>query len=216
MTLSLAQCLAAYADELRSSGSPYAIEYDRLVGRLRVGKVGSGAPEQGEAMPPFLLPDAQGRMVALAQLLRWGPVVVSFNRGHWCPFCEIELTAFGEAHEAFAALNATIVSIMPDRQFYTREFAATLKRPPIILTDMDNGYALSLGLAMSVGESVRRLLVADGLRLDEYQGNEAWLLPIPATFVVSREGSVLARFVDPDFRERMEVSAVLEALQKGE
>src|SRR5207249_4147636 len=105
-------------------------------------------------MPPFVLTDQNGAMVALADLLAEGPLVVSFNRGHWCPFCRIELAAFDAAHAELSRLGARVVSIMPDRQPYTRWMAGTLTHPMPILTDMDNAYALSLGLAMWVGAAV--------------------------------------------------------------
>ncbi|MET0481992.1 MAG: peroxiredoxin-like family protein [Aestuariivirgaceae bacterium] len=209
----LAECLAAYADELRTSGSPFAGEYDRLIDRLKAGSLGALAPAVGEAMPGFLLPDQDGHIVSLDGLLAAGPLVISFNRGHWCPFCRIELDALDAAHEDLARLGARVVSIMPDRQPYTRELARRFVHPLTILTDMDNDYALSLGLAMWVGAEVRALLVEDGTMLPHYQGSDAWVLPLPATFVLRQDGRVAARYVNPDFRERMEIADVIAALQ---
>src|SRR5271169_5615286 len=103
--------LAAYADVMRDLQSPFADEYDRIVARLRSGEAGAGAPHPGEDMPPFLLPSADGRMVSLDELRAGGPVVVSFNRGHWCPFCKIELGALAAAEREFAELDAKVVSI---------------------------------------------------------------------------------------------------------
>jgi peroxiredoxin len=211
---SLSESLAAYADELRSSGSPFAGEYDSLVARLRAGNLGELSPQVGDVMPPFMLPDQNGRIVTLPECLARGPVVISFNRGHWCPFCRIELAALDEAHEALAGLGARVVSIMPDRQPYTKQVAATLRHAVTILSDMDNDYALSLGLAMWLGKSVRDLMIEDGLNLPAYHGSNAWVLPLPATFVVGPNGRVAARYVNPDFRERMEVADVLEALRR--
>ena len=211
---SLSESLAAYADELRSSGSPFAGEYDSLIARLQAGNLGELAPNVGEVMPPFMLPDQNGRIVTLAECLARGPVVISFNRGHWCPFCRIELSALDDAHEELAGLGARVVSIMPDRQPYTRQVAASLRHAVTILSDMDNDYALSLGLAMWVGKSVRDLMIEDALNLSEYHGSDAWVLPLPATFVVAANGRVAARYVNPDFRERMEVGDVLAALRR--
>ena len=78
---------------------------------------------------------------------------------------------------------------------------------------MDNGYALSLNLAIWVGQEMEEILAAADLHLPAYQGNEAWLLPIPATFVVDNDGRVAARFVDPDYRNRMAVGELLAALK---
>jgi peroxiredoxin len=210
---SLAECLAAHADELRSSGSPYAEQYDNLVARLRAGAIGSRAPGIGDIMPDFMLPDQSGRIVTLTGLLGDGPVVVSLNRGHWCPFCRMELDALDRSHEELAALDARVVSIMPDRQPFTRDLARRFGHPLTILTDMDNDYALSLGLALWIGRDLKAMMAADDLPLDAYHGNDAWVLPLPATFVVARNGRVAARYIDPDFRRRMAVEAILTALR---
>ncbi|MEJ0092064.1 MAG: peroxiredoxin-like family protein [Methylocella sp.] len=209
----LAERLSRYAAAMRESGSPFASEYDRLVARLRAGEAGAVTPEAGDIMPPFLFPDSTGRMTSLSALLAHGPVILSFNRGHWCPFCKIELRALAEAGPQFAKFGAQVVSIMPERQSSTASIAAELLNRLTVLSDIDNGYAMSLGLVMSVGDVVRQLMAERGWSLDIFQGNDAWLLPLPATFVVGREGRILARFVDPDFRTRMAISDILTALQ---
>lgn len=209
----LGERLAAYAEALREAQSPFVVEYDRLVERVRQGMVGAGAPGPGEPMPPFLLPDAGGRMVGLEELLADGPLVVSFNRGHWCPFCKIELSALAGVRREFAELGARTISIMPDRQAFTAPLQASLDNRILVLTDMDNEYALSLGLVMWVGDAIRDLMIGWGPRLDAFQGNDAWFVPLPATFVVGRDGRVRARYVDADFRTRMEIADIMQALR---
>lgn len=210
---SLAVRLEAYADMLRAQQSPFADAYQRLVQRLREGEAGAGAPEVGEAMPPFLLPDRAGRMVGLDQLLAAGPLVLSFNRGPWCPFCRIELAALGDAAPGLAAFGARVVSIMPARASFTAAMSAELGERIILLTDLDNDYALSLGIAMWVGDEVRELMRERELALDLINGNESWFLPLPATFVVGRDGRIRARFIDPDFRDRMPIEEIVAALE---
>ena len=93
--------------------------------------------------------------------------------------------------------------------------ASPLLRSFIILSDIDNAYALSLGLALWLGERVVTLMQGRGYRLSEYQGNDGWFVPLPATFVVGTSGRVLARHVDPEFRQRMDVDEMLAALRGG-
>jgi len=81
-----------------------------------------------------------------------------------------------------------------------------------VLTDLDNGYALSLNLAIWLGTEIQGLLTQD---LSDFHGNDGWVLPIPATFVVGQDGLVKARFVDPDFRKRMEIDDLLAALRSA-
>jgi len=167
-------------------------------------------------MPPFAMPDEQGHLVRLDVLLAEGPLAMTFHRGHWCPYCRINTRAFAEAQERIASNGANLAAIIPDRQ----RFAALLKaegeaRYPV-LTDIDNGYALSLNLAIWVGDEMQKILESGGRQLPDYQGNNAWVLPIPATFVIARDGTITARFIDPDFRKRVAIKDLLKALQDAQ
>ena len=82
-----------------------------------------------------------------------------------------------------------------------------------ILSDMDNGYAMSLNLAIWVGSEMEEYMTQIGRTLPQYQGNDSWMLPIPATFVVGRDGRIKARFVDPDYRKRMAIDELIAALK---
>jgi len=215
MEAPLAAKLAAYSDALRERNSPFVDAYDGIVARLRSGEAGAAAPKVGEPMPPFMLPDGDGRMVGLDELVGEGPLVLSFNRGHWCPFCKIELRSLAGAAQELAKLDANVVSIMPDRQSFIGPLAGELRGKVSFLSDIDNAYAVSLGLAMWVGEPARALMSGNGWQLDAFQGNDAWLVPLPATFVVGSDGVIVARFVDADFRERMEIADILMALRSA-
>ena len=130
-------------------------------------------------MPPFLLPDEAGRLVSLDDLLSSGPLAITFHRGHWCPYCRISVKALVEAHEQIARDGGQIVAVMPDLQEFAAEFKAEARAPFPVLTDVDNGYALSLNLAIWVGEEMARALSSIGRSLPKYQGNDPWTLPIP-------------------------------------
>jgi peroxiredoxin len=82
-----------------------------------------------------------------------------------------------------------------------------------ILTDMDNGYAMSLNLAIWVGAEMKEYMTSIGRNLPDYQGNDSWILPIPATFVVGQDGRIRACFADPDYRQRMTIEDLIAALQ---
>jgi peroxiredoxin len=101
---------------------------------------------------------------------------------------------------------------MPERQEFAEKFQAEANAPFPVLTDLDNGYAMSLNLAIWLGPDFIQLISSSGRDLTKFQGNDAWMVPIPATFVVGRDGNVVARFIDPDFRKRMELDDLLAAL----
>lgn len=205
--------LVAYSDKLRELNFPFAEAYDELVARLYAGEVGREAPAVGETMPPFLLPARSGALVSLGDLTSAGPVVLSFNRGHWCPFCRIELRTISDHHLELERAGAQAVSIIPDRQEFTRDVRELTRDSILILTDIDSGYALSLGLVMWVGENLKAMMKGRGYHLDAYHGNDGWFLPVPATYVVGQDSQIRARFVDPDFRKRMEINEILVALK---
>lgn len=205
--------LESYAAKLRELNFPFAEAYDDLVTRLLSGAVGKEAPVVGDRMPDFILPERTGHLLSLDDVVAKGPAVISFNRGHWCPFCKIELRSLAEQHEAFAAHGASVVSILPDRQQYVCDLRAWTSDKLVILSDIDNGYALSLGLVLWLGDRVKTLMKGHGVHLEMVQGNDGWFVPLPATFVVAPDKRVVARFVDPDFRNRMDTSEILSALR---
>ncbi|WP_025034788.1 peroxiredoxin-like family protein [Bradyrhizobium sp. DOA9] len=204
--------LRAYANAGREIFPAYGDAVDRLVARLAENGGGESAPRPGEVMPPFMLPDENGHLVTLPSLIERGPVAVMFFRGHWCPYCRLNMRAVIQAQDDINAMGAQIVAIMPETQEFTETFKADSGAPFPILTDLDNGYALSLNLAIWLGAEIQQLLSYQDMA--KFHGNEGWMLPIPAVFVVGRDGIVKARFVDPDFRKRMEIDDLIEALER--
>jgi peroxiredoxin len=213
MDASLADRLQAFAEAVRDLGEVFQSSVDQLVARLREHEVGEHAPKPGDPMPNFILPNEKGRLVSLEDMLKEGPVAVVFHRGHWCPYCRINTKALAEAQEHVAAVGGQIAAIMPDRQRYTHELQESSGATFPILTDFENGYAMSLNLAFWVGEEMQRMMCEAGWDVAPSQGSDTWLLPIPATFVVGADGLVKARFVDPDYRKRMAIEDLVAALR---
>ncbi len=204
--------LAGYAKAANEIFPAYGTAVDQLVQRLNDGGSGAHAPQVGDLMPDFLLPDDHGRLVALDTLLAKGPTAVMFPRGHWCPYCRMNVGALVRARLEIAATGGQVVIITPESQQYAKLFKLQTAAPFPVLTDIDNGYALSLNLAIWLGPDLRDLLSQRGRVLPDYHGNDAWMLPIPATFVVANSGRIKARFVDPDFRRRMDIDQLIAAL----
>ena len=164
---SLQERLDAYSRAVKEHLPVYAEAVDRLVERLSIAGAGSAAPRLGEPMPPFVLPDEQGRLVSMDELLRHGPLAITFHRGHWCPWCRISGRTLARAHTRMA--GAGMVAVMPDREQFAAQFKAGAQSPFAVLTDPDNGYALSLNLAIWVGPDLVQLLSSLGRSLPDYQ-----------------------------------------------
>ncbi len=154
----LTERLAAYADASRAAYPDYADAVDRLVRRLNEGGSWHDAPNIGDAMPEFVLPDEQRRLVSLRDLLEKGPVAVMFHRGHWCPYCRINARAVAQSGDAIAAVGGSVVIVMPERQVYAERLRTESRAGFPVLTDMDNGYAMSLNLAVWLGPDIATLL----------------------------------------------------------
>ncbi len=215
MDASLAERLQSFADAVRKLGPHFQEAVDKLVARLRQHDVGDSAPKPGEPMPSFILPDETGRLVRLEDMLEKGPLAITFHRGYWCPYCRINTHALAEAQEEIRGEGGQIAAIMPDQQHFTAELKSESDALFPILTDIDNGYAMSLNLAFWVGAEMQALMTGAGWDVSLSQGSNTWLLPIPATFVVGTDGEVKARFVDPDYRKRPAVEDLIAALKRA-
>jgi len=210
---SLNSKLLAYRKESAIRRPAFAKAYDELVGRLDVIDRGQVGPQLGDLMPGFNLPDATGRFVSLSSLLQSGPVVISINRGHWCPYCKLELQSLAAIHNEIERLGARVISIMPDSARFTGNYIAQNNLPFPVLSDIDLGYSLSLGLIFWVGAEIQKLYEEAGVELEKYQGNRGYFLPMVAKFIVGRNGLVKAREVNIEFRVRMEPKAIIATLE---
>ncbi len=204
--------LKLYLDESRKLLPDLESTYDDLVARIQANGADTLVPAVGDYLPDFLMTDSEGRLVDLASLLRKGPVVISFNRGPWCDYCGLELHALARAYPDIVAAGGDVVSIVPETGKYAQVLKDTRGLPFRVLTDLDLAYGLSLGLVFWVGDKIKDTYRQFGIDLERFQGNGGWLLPIPATLVVGQDGRVKARFVDPDFRHRLGIENILEAL----
>jgi peroxiredoxin len=212
----LDQRLKLYLGESRQLLPEMEATYDQLVARISNNiQTSNQVPAVGEVLPEFCLTDSEGKLVELAGLLDKGPLVISFNRGPWCDYCGLELHSLARAYPDIVAAGGEVVSIVPETAKYARNLQATRGVPFRVLTDMDLGYALSLGLAFWVGPKIMDMYRGFGIDLAQFQGNGGWFLPIPATLVVGRDGRVKARFVDPDFRHRMRTEDIVEAVRQA-
>lgn len=186
--------------------------YDALITRLKASGSTDAAPRTGDVLDDFALPDVDGRLRRLSDLLAEGPVVLSFNRGSWCPYCETEIGAWSEHQAALNAAGARLVIVTPEAGGRMKALAAIAGPAAIVLCDLNLGLALRTGLAFPVGSTVLNEFRADGLDLAEVNGTPNGFLPVPATFLLDQDRVVRFAFVDPDFTHRAEPAAVLEAL----
>jgi peroxiredoxin len=179
---------------------------------LRAAGVGDSALKAGDACPEFALASAEGRIISSAQLLAKGPLVLSFYRGKWCPYCVTELEALREAAPDIAAAGASLVAVTAEdcggalaaKRAHRMEFE--------ILCDLENGLGLLFGLTYMVPPDFRDKYREVDIDFPLIYGNDSWFLPVPASYVIRPDGVIAHAYVNPDFRERLDPSVILDVL----
>ncbi|KAF2689781.1 redoxin domain-containing protein [Lentithecium fluviatile CBS 122367] len=164
----------------------------------------------GAQFPPFTLPSATGAQVTLTSLLAKGPVLITFYRGNWCPYCNVALRALQQRLPEIRAKGVELVAIspeLPDSSLSTKEkneleFA--------VLSDAGNKLARELGIVWKQPDAMGPLLKQFGTDLEKQNGDDSLEVPIPATFLVDKEGMVRNVYFEPDYRKRVEPEVALE------
>jgi peroxiredoxin len=167
----------------------------------------------GDAAPDFTLSASDGANVKLSELLNSGPVVLTWYRGGWCPYCNLQLQAYQQRLPELKALGAQLVAVSPETpdNSLTTIQKCGLEFP--VLCDQFSRTAARYGLAYRLPEVLARKY-AGRIDLVKYNGDESMMLPLAATFVIGRDGRVAYAFVDPDYRRRAEPADLIDALKK--
>jgi len=182
--------------------------YERAAAALEASGISSRALGVGDAAPDFELPDPSGRLVRLRELLADGPVIVSFYRGQWCPFCNLELRGLQRALGEVVAAGATLVAISPNKPDVTADTVAELDLEYPVLSDHDNQVARMFNLVYEMTQENIDSYREIGRDIGTLNGTGKWELPVPATYVIDSGGTIRYAFVDLNHRRRAEPSEV--------
>jgi len=180
--------------------------------KLVKSQIATKALTVGAQAPDFTLPNAQGKSIELQKLLANGPVVISFYRGVWCPFCNLELKALQKALPEIKALGATLVAISPQTPDNSLSTVEKNELEFEVLSDVGNLVARKFGLVFQLTEEVLAYQKKFDVDVANYNGDQSYELPIPATYVV-KDGKIAYAFIDPDFTKRLEPAEILTALK---
>jgi arsenic resistance protein ArsH len=169
----------------------------------------------GQASPLFKLPNQIGEVVTLSELIDKGPVVVTFYRGSWCPYCNLQLRALELVLPEIKALGAQLVAISPQAPDNSLSDEDISKMSFTVLSDQDSIIANKFGIAWNIPDILKEHMKVDReLDLGVINNDEGNALPIPATFIISRKGEIMWRFIDVDYRNRSEPSDIIKALKE--
>ncbi|KDC55140.1 peroxiredoxin-like family protein [Pseudoalteromonas sp. S3431] len=167
----------------------------------------------GQKVENFSLANHNGENVELADLLKKGPVIISFYRGGWCPYCNLELKALNDYLPQFKTQSAQLVAISPQLPDETLSTAQKNNLEFDVLCDVSNKVAEQFGLLFTLDERIQALYTQFGIDFEHYYGDKSFKLPLPATYVINQEGVITYAFLSEDYTLRAEPIDVMAALE---
>lgn len=187
---------------------------DDIIIEAKAFQQGDKAIKIGEKAPNFELPNALGAPISLSNLLIEGPLVITFYRGSWCPYCNLQLRALQGKLPEIQKLGATLVAISPEVPDASMTKNEISKMEFVVLSDQDANVASQYGVAWEVPEFLLEHMRIDrNLDLKKINNGNSSILPIPATFVLGIDGIIRWSYVNVDYRTRSEPEEIIEALK---
>jgi peroxiredoxin len=187
----------------------------RATAELIASGAATRALKAGDRAPRFTLNDPNGKPVSSAALLAHGPLVASFYRGVWCPYCNMELQALQAALPEFKTLGASLVAISPQTSVNSRKSVRQNALDFPILSDTHNDVAAAFGLRFDLPDYLVDLYKSLKNDLPSFNGDASWTLPMPARYVIAPDGMILYAEVNPDYTRRPEPEDMLPALRRA-
>lgn len=217
--MSLQQKLDAFKADFVAGKPPYNAppEIHPIMARATAELIASGLAQQAlkaaDKAPAFVLKDPEGKLVSSAELLADGPLVLSFYRGVWCPYCNMELQALQEAVPSFADFGARVVAISPQNAVNSRKAVRTNALSFPILSDTHNDVAAAFGVRFALPDYLVALYKMLKNDLPAFNGDDSWTLPMPSRYVIGQDGTILYAEINPDYTHRPDPSELLPALK---
>ncbi|WP_010180333.1 peroxiredoxin-like family protein [Aquimarina agarilytica] len=171
------------------------------------------ATKKGDLLTDATLVAIDGKEVNVHSFLKDGPLVVSFYRGGWCPYCNVELKELQDALPQIKELGANLVAITPETPDNSLTTSEKNNISFSVLSDIDNKYAKQLGLVFQMPEDLREVYHQFNIDVPKHNQNKDYELPLPATYVVNIKGEIVLSFLPEDYTERLDPVAIIDALK---
>lgn len=219
--MSLQDKLDAFKADFEAGKPPYSVPRSVIdtMHRATAELTASGAAERalkaGDQAPEFILKDPEGQTVSSAELLRQGPLVLTFYRGVWCPYCNLELQALQAAWPDIRAAGANVVAISPQAAANSRKSVRQNGLDFPILSDPRNEVAAAFGLRFKLQDELIELYRSLKNDLPAFNGDASWTLPMPARYVIAPDGTIVYAEVNPDYTRRPDPSDMMPALRQA-
>jgi peroxiredoxin len=213
--MSLQQKLDAFKADFQTKAPPAVVAaFDRSIAELIAGRQAQRALRVGDRAPTFDLPDSDGAMVSSAELLADGPLVVTFYRGVWCPYCNMDLQAVEAAAGDIRARGASLVAISQQTPANSRKIQGEHHLSFPILSDKGGDVVAAFGIRWAVPEYLREVFKMFKTDLSLINGEPSWTLPMPARYVIGTDGMIAYAEVNPDYTRRPDPSELLPTLER--
>ena len=213
----LAQQLAEFKAGFKQRAAPERVAMmEAATADLKAQGIESRALKLGDQAPDLSLPDALAKPVKLGDLWRRGPLVVIFYRGGWCPYCNLELKAWQARLTELKHMGAALVAISPQTPDNSLSTAEKNELAFPVLSDSALQAAEAFGIVFELAPQLVDLYARVGNDLPLLNGNGRWVLPLPATYVIDRDGQITYSHVEADCRERAEPADVLAAVARAQ
>ena len=203
------------ADQLpfKLAAQDHALMREAIQAQLASGMT-EHALKVGDAAPGFTLSDSENRPCTSTALLAKGPLVVSFYRGIWCPYCTLDLQALQAALPAITQRGAQLLAVSPQSAVHNRQAARDHDLTFPLLSDTGNRLAAQFGLRYRLPDALIALYQQRlGLDLAQFNQDDSWTLPLPARFIIARDGRVAYAEAHADYTQRPEPQALLSVLE---
>jgi peroxiredoxin len=186
----------------------------QVVAELKARQISANIPTAGAKAPPFELPDHDGKPVSSSNLLANGRLVLCFIRGRWCPFCVGQMEAMNLVVSQIEQAGASLLAISPQtvKQAFFMHEQHKLRFP--LLSDASNKVARQFGLTYRVPASQEAVYRRAFVNLPFTNGDDSWELPIPATFILDRDGTVLYASANEDYTYRPEPGEIVKIVRE--
>ena len=202
--------LGAVAQMVREKTPPHVMPtIEATTKRLKESGLEGHALQPGQTMPDFELPDATGRIVRSAELRSQGPLLITFYRGSWCPFCNLALRAFQERNAEMKTRGVTLLAISPQTPDHSLTLQEKHSLQFSVLSDAGNKVARQFGVVFALDPGLKTVQEQFGVDIPTYNGDHTFELPVPATFLVSTDGKVLKSYVEADYMQRLDPETAL-------
>jgi peroxiredoxin len=188
---------------------------ERHIEQLRNGVIARTMLKVGDHAPAIVLRNAKGEIVDIGALRKKGPVIITFYRGGWCPYCNLALEAFQEILPEIKAAGASLVAISPEKPDDTLSTAEKNALAFEVLSDVGQKVGRAFGLVYQFTEELRSAYHGFGLDIPAHNGAPGeWALPVSATYVIDRDGTIIYAYTDADYRDRADPRDLLDLLTR--